>query len=624
MDNGSEFMVGRGTANNPYWSVENSGVISEVDRYVASMDFGYDIFDWLNVSYRVGINSYSMLQNEFQRPNGTGSVVGAFSELNARNTEINSDLLFTVNRDLTEDLSLRFIFGHNVNQRTQNVQQINGTNYVIFDIDDIDNMNSIGPGGGNYERKRIVGLFGDINLGFRDYAFITFTGRNDWSSTLPWDGRSFFYPALTGSLVLSDMLGLESNIVDLLKIRGGWSQVGNDTGPYLLREVFLVNDSEGDVTTSTTSQKPVNGVPMATLTDVARDPNLKPEITTEIEAGLDVELFQNRIGISATYYKRNARDQIAQVSLPEESGFESLLTNFGEVQNEGLELGINLTPVRLANGFTWNIYTAFTHNKNTIVSLTEGVEEIQFGSGFAGSVGPVHRPGMEFGLLLGSVAARDDEGNLLIDPTNGQHIAALEPEIIGNPNPDFLMGITNTFSFKGITLRAVFDWKQGGDLYSDQVGSMLGRGVLAHQADRETMVVIPGVYGDPNTLEPIRTESGAKIPNQTMVEINDLYFGQTYAANGSDEWQVWDATTYRLREVALTYSLPKSLLEKTPFGTVDIGFVGRNLWFWAPHFPEDSNYDPETNQFGARNVQGIEYTSTPSAKRYAVNLKVSF
>lgn len=624
VDNGSEFMVGRGTANNPYWSVENTGVTGDVDRYVASINLGYDILDWLNVSYRVGINTYNMLQTEFQRPNGTGSPVGIYTEINARNTEINSDLLFTVNTNINEDFSLRFLFGHNVNQRTRDLQLVNGSEYVIFHIDDLDNMNSIGPGGGSYSRKRIIGLFGDISLGYRDYAFLTFTGRNDWSSTLPWGGKSFFYPAATASVILSDILEIESGLVDLIKLRGGWSQVGNDTDPYLLSNVFLINNSEGDLTSSSTSQKPVNGVAMATLGDVATDPNLKPETTTEIEVGVDLGLLQNRVIINATYYKQNSTDQIAQVSLPDGSGFASLLTNFGEVQNEGLELGVDLTPVRLNNGFTWNIYAAFTHNKNTIVELREGVEEITYGSGFAGSVSPVHRPGLEYGMLLGSVSARDDEGNLLIDPSNGQHIPAIEPEIIGNPNPDFLLGITNTFSYKGISLRAVFDWKEGGDLFSDQVGSMLGRGVLEHQGDRETMVLIPGVYGDPNTLEPIRNDNGEKIPNQTMIEVNDLYFGQTYASNGADEWQVWDATTYRLREVSLSYSLPQSLIENTPFGAVEVGLMGRNLWYWAPHFPEDSNYDPETNQFGARNIQGIEYTSTPSAKRYAVNLRVSF
>ena len=624
VDKGSEFFVGRGTANNPFWSAENTGISGNIDRYVLSVNAGYDINDWLNVTYRLGMNTYNQLQKEFQRPNGTGSVVGTFTQLTVGQTEINSDLIVTINRDLTEDISLRAIVGNNINQRTQEAQQINGTGYVIFDIDDLDNMNAISPAGGSYSRKRIMGAYTDLNFGYKNYAFLTFTGRNDWSSTLPKGGNSFFYPAITGSFVLSDALELPTNVISSLKIRGGWSRVGNDTDPYLLNNVFLVNSSLADDLDNTTAQKPFRGVSGATLTDVGKDPNLKPEITQEIEFGTDVSLIDNKISLALTYYKRNTTDQIAQVSVPEETGFASLLTNFGEVSNEGIEIGLDVTPVRLQNGFTWNVYGTFTHNKNKIVELVDGIDEIQFGSGFAGSVGVVHQAGKEFGLLQGSVNARDDEGNLLIDPTNGQYIRALEPKIIGNPNPDFILGLTNSFSFKGVSFRAVFDWRQGGDLYSDAVGSMLGRGVLAHQADREFSRILKGVYGDVNTLEPIRNEAGEKIVNQTILEVNDLYFGETFAANGADEWQVWDATTYRLREVSISYSLPSALLESTPFGNVSFGLTGRNLWYLAPNMAPDSNFDPEGGQFGSRNVQGISYSSTPSVKRFTFNLKVTF
>jgi hypothetical protein len=213
---------------------------------------------------------------------------------------------------------------------------------------------------------------------------------------------------------------------------------------------------------------------------------------------------------------------------------------------------------------------------------------------------------------------------LLIDPANGQLIQALEEEIIGNPNPDFIVGITNTFLFKGFTLNAVFDWKQGGDMFSNTIQSMLGRGVLAITEDREINKIIPGVYGDPNTHEPIRNENGEKIVNQTMVEENTLWFGNTFAINGVDEWLTFDATVFRLREVSLGYEFPRSLIENTPFGSIHLSVVGRNLWFVAPNFPESTNFDPEINQFGSTNAQGIEYSSTPSVRRIAFNLRVSF
>ena len=621
VDKGSEFFVGRSNANHPFWAAENTGIKSDVARYSASVNLGYDIMEGLNVILRLGTNTYNQQIQEFQRPNGTGTPLGTLSETNASQTELNTDFVINYTNDLSEDFNLNILVGNNVNQRTSNVQQINGSGYVIFDIDDLDNLSAISPAGGGFTQKRIFGVYADATVGYKDFAFITLTGRNDWSSTLPKDGNSFFYPAVTGSLVLSDMIDMPS-WATFVKIRGGWSQVGNDTDPYLLTTPFVVNSYLN--VSSATAQKPFRGVSGATLSNGATDPDLKPETTSEIEAGIDLEIF-DRFGVNATYYKRNTTDQIAPISLADETGFTSLLTNFGEVSNEGVEIGLDISPFDFQNGFDWNIYATFTHNKNKIVSLTEGIDEVQFGSGFAGGVISVHQPGQEFGLIQGSVDARDDEGNLLIDPSNGQMIPALGRSIIGNPNPDFIAGLTNTFSYKGIVLTAVLDWKQGGDVYANQVSSELGRGVLAFQAEgREIMNIIPGVYGDPNTLEPIRDESGNKIPNQTIVETNTLYFGQTFAANGSDEWAVWDGTVVRLREVSLLYNFPKTLLEKTFLGAASIGIVGRNLWFTAPNFPKGSNYDPEVNQFGTRNQQGIDFGAAPSAKRYAVKLSVTF
>ena len=213
---------------------------------------------------------------------------------------------------------------------------------------------------------------------------------------------------------------------------------------------------------------------------------------------------------------------------------------------------------------------------------------------------------------------------MLIDPATGTFIQALDPQIIGDPNPDFILGITNMISFKGITLSAVWDLRQGGDVFSVTANSILGRGVLAYQADREQNAIIRGVYGNPDTFEPYLDDAGNKIPNQTMIEVNSLFFGESFGVAGADEWSVFDATTYRLREASIVYTFPSSLLQKTPFGAVSLGVTGRNLWNYSPNFPKDLNYDPETNQFGARNGQGIEYSTTPSARRFAVTLRATF
>ena len=637
VDLGSEFMVGRGQADNPLWSYENNGFRSNTNRVTANLNLEYEFTDWLSLGYKVGADAYNERQKDFIRPGSTGADgQGRVTTYDVSWEEIESNLLLTFNKYMG-DFNVRAIAGHNINQRTRSSQAVQGNTYVVFDIDDLTNTNAVVPLGGGFSQRRLVGVYADVSVGYKGWAYLGATGRNDWSSTLPKANNSYFYPAFTGSVILTDALGIESNLLNLIKLRAAWSQVGNDTDPYLIRPVFFINDFYATLPRPTAELPftPTGGStqPGASLSNQERDPNLKPERTEEFEVGLDLLTFNSRIGLNVTYYKRTSKDQIAPVSLPVSTGFSQLLTNFGKVQNEGIEIGLDLTPVSLASGFRWDIFGSFTHNKNVVLELAEGVDEITILSTnvantsnyYAGLVSAVLRPGMEYGLLKGSVDARDQEGNLLIDPSNGQLIQDPNPAIIGNPNPDFIFGLTNTFSFKGFRLNAVFDWKQGGDMFSNTVNSMLGRGVTRFNGDnREMMKIIPGVYGDPNTYEPIRDGEGNKIVNTTMVETNTLFFGQTFGSNSSNEWAVFDATYFRLREVSLAYEFPARFLEKTPFGRAMVSVTGRNLWFYAPGFPEHTNYDPEINQFGDSNIQGIEYSTTPSTRRFTFNISLTF
>ncbi len=630
VDLGSEFMVGRGQADNPLWSYDNVGFESKVNRVAANVSLGYDFNDWISLSYKIGVNAYNERQKDHLRPGSTGAGgIGRFTSFDVDWEEIDANLLLTLNRDLTEDLNLRAVFGHNWNQRTRDAQSIQGSTYVVFDIDDIDNTNNVVPNGGGYSQRRLWGLFFDLSLGWKDWAFLGITGRNDWSSTLPTENNSYFYPAVTGSIVLDEAFNWQSKAISSIKLRAAVAEVGNDTGPYQLSPVYFINSVYN------TSPQPTADLPFtptggstvagATLENTEYDPNLKPERTREFEGGVDMYFFNSRVGLNFTYYHRETRDQIALVTLPVSTGFSALNTNFGKVTNEGVEIALELVPVQLDNSFTWRLFGVFTHNKNLVKELAEGVEEITLNQTFfTGGPSAVLRPGQEYGLIKGSVDLRDQEGSLLIDPSNGQMIQDPNSAIIGNPNPDFIVGLTNTFSWKGIHLTAIFDWKQGGDFYSNTILSLQGRGVTKANEDREINKIIPGIYGDPNTLEPIRDDAGNKIPNQTMVEVNTLWFGETFAINAANEWSVFDGTYVRLREVTLGYDFPKSLLQSTPFGRASISLSGRNLWYNAPNVPEYTNFDPEVNQFSNTNVQGIEYSATPTTRRFSVNLSLTF
>lgn len=622
----SLFFVARTQATNPYWSAKYDGFETRENRVIGNLNIAYDFTDWLNLSYRVGVTHFDQVNQEWFRPGGRAvGGLGQITDDYVSFTEIESFLMLNFSKDISEDLSLKAFIAHNINQRTSNQQSYIGTELVDFNIIDIDNTTNVLNNGGIYSRRRLIGLLGEVQLQFKDYLFLTVNGRNDWSSTLPQANRSFFYPAVSTSFVFTDALQMNSGFLSSGKIRASWSKVGNDAGPYLLNTTYSLNPQF--VTQSV--QFPFNGTPGATLggtgaADVVPDPNLTPEFTRAIELGTQLQFFNNRASLDVALYEMLTTNGIAFQSIPAVSGFTSFLTNFGDVSNRGIEIGLNVTPISMNNGFRWDVNANFTHNRNVVKKLADGVDEIVVRNLFGGGITPVLRPGEEYGIMRGSVDARDDEGNLLIDPSNGQLIPEVDPAIVGNPNPDFIAGLTNTFSFKGLSLSVLFDWRQGGDIYSTTINSQLGRGVTRDTENRELNAVIPGVIGDVNTGEPVLDAEGNKIPNTMQIEINDLYFGETFGTNSADEWSVFDATVFRLREIGLSYTLPQSLLSKTPFGNVTLSVTGRNLWYKAPNMPKHSNFDPETSTFGTQNAQGFEFDNVPSVRRYGVNLRLTF
>jgi outer membrane receptor protein involved in Fe transport len=450
--------------------------------------------------------------------------------------------------------------------------------------------------------------------------FLTLVGRNDWSSTLPKQNQSYFYPGVNLAISLTDALNLENSILDMAKIRGAWTQVGNEAySPYLTQTPFFL---------STPFTTP-GGVIMnrASLDDQLGNANLVNELTTEIEFGGEFQMYDGRIGLDVTYFKRNSTNQIVAARLPGSSGFFEEVINAGEVENRGWEIGLNITPVKLANGFEWNTSINFTRIRSEIIDA--GPQGDIFyggvGGGWSGVLGNMHRTGNPYGQIFGTRNAKDDEGNLLINKDTGMPFAEPIGTLIGNPNPDFNLGIYNTFSWKGISLSALIDWKQGGDIFSVTAASLFLRGQLEVTEDREELRIVPGVYGDPGTYQAILDEEGNKIPNTTGVSAFDYHFGDGFGAYGQDEVNIYDGTVIRLREVVLGYSIPRSLLQKTPFGSVRFALSGRNLWFSAPNLLEGLNLDPEVlAETSASNSQGFEAGSAPTTRRYGFNITLTF
>ncbi|MGI9544248.1 MAG: SusC/RagA family TonB-linked outer membrane protein [Cyclobacteriaceae bacterium] len=629
--------------DNPIFLANNAPHTSDVDRYYGFLSFGYDITDWLNVTWKGGFNAYNQKNLNVLPVSTNVAPNGQIIQDDINYRELDANLLVTITRDLSEDIGLRAIVGYNANKRERERQAFQASGIIVRGINDLDNTESVIPFGGGVLERSYQAAYADLSFSYKDWGFLNLTGRNDWTSALPQNERSYFYGGVSGSLIFTEALNLKNNILNSGKLRAGWARVGSDPDPYQtqLSNFFTNGTGLGNNIASLSEPFITTGgtINTQTVANTLGNPILTPEFTKEWEIGTELTFWDNRIKADFTYYNRNTTDQIVPITTPPTSGFTAAVVNIGEVTNKGIEASLDITPVNLANGFSWNVFGNFTRNRNEVVELIEGLDEV-FINGFGNDVQVVHIAGQPYGQLKGDVAVRSDAGDLLVDPSTGKLITAQEFEVIGDPNPDFILNVNNTFSWKGISLNALFEYRKGGDMFSATYNQIYGRGLVpgtipSHPDGRRITLVIPGVVGDPGTQTAVLDENGSTIPNGTQLTVNDWFFINSFGSAGPAEFSVFDASTVRLREVTLSYDLPVTLLEKTPFGSASIAFTGRNLWFKALNFPDDLNFDPETNSLGAGNVdglnpfqsgnaQGVDFGIIPTTKRYGVNISLTF
>ena len=349
------------------------------------------------------------------------------------------------------------------------------------------------------------------------------------------------------------------------------------------------------------------------------NPNIKPELLKEFEFGTEGRLFDNLIDFDISVYKRIVEDQILSSSLAASTGYSSTVINAGRIDTDGLEISLGINPIRNeGTGFNWNINTQFTAYETTVIDIP--VERIDISSGVTYAI-----EGEPYGVFRGTFAAKDDQGNLLINAETGKIISSedlgLEDKIIGDPNEDWRITNINTFSYKNFTLGVQWEYIHGGDIYSVSASNLLRRGVTRDTEDREGSYVIPGVLANASTGEPIVDGNGDLIKNNIQLAANDLYFINLMDV---DENIVYDASVFRLRDVSLTYSLPKEFLDKTPIGSLAITLSGNNLWYTAPNLPKYMNLDPEVLGSGTGNGKGLDFQNDPSYKQYSIGVKLTF
>ena len=610
-----------GQYTNPVWGAYHNVITSIDDRIVASARASYKFSNTFRIDYNAGINSYALFRDQIIDKSSLGgggdNLLGNITEVVNRTQEINSTLVAIYTPKLGTNFTLDVKLGNDINQRIGRNQQVYGLNFVIPGIYSLTNTATQRFISDRHSKRRIVGFFADASIGYKNFAFLNVTAREDLTSTLPYENAQYFYPGVSGSLIWTDAFNLKSSWLDYGKIRAGYARVGNDANPHAMEATFGLN-SAGFL-----------GQPLASRDNSITDPDLSPEFTRELEIGTEMRFLKRRIGFELTYYNKKSTDLIYPVSLPGTTGYTSFYTNLGQIRNEGWEAALDLRPLA-GKDFTWDIRTIFTKNENTVEELIPGITRILVGGFNYAEVG------FPYGYLRGGHSARTEDGTLLINQTSGMPLLDPNDDMVGDPNPEYKLGITNTLTYKGFQLNVLWDMTKGGDFYSETISNMLGRGVTRDTEDRETSRVIEGVYGsltatpgaDGRNHYTAVLVNGKPVPNQTRVTTNDLFFtqgtGASFATNGAFEYAVFDGTVYRLREVVLSYALPSSILNKLKLTAVTFSVSGRNLWYLAPNLPKYIKFDPDINSVVSGNTQGVETGGAPSTRRVGVNLNITF
>lgn len=607
--------------DSPRWLLEEGPYDSDVNRVYGYAGLSLPVGDWLRFSYKIGGNTYNERRTQIIPVGSFNEREGRISNHKIYFSEFNSDFLITATKSLSQDLNLRVIIGQNFNQREFEETNIRGVGIITRGISGLNNTKTQVVDASRIVERRIIGAFGDVTLSYRDHLFLNATARYDWSSTLPKDNRGFFYPSVSTAYIFTEALNIKGQVLSFGKLRMSFARIGNDAEPYLLETVHQVNPN------LSTNSLPFGGISGTTIGNNQGNQDLEPEFTNEFEVGTELGLLNNKINLDFAYYNKTTSNQIFSVQVPSTTGFLTQTQNAGVISNNGFEIGLDYTIFELNNGFRWNLFAAFSRNVSKVESLIDGVDQINPGLR-QGSYGNVLKVGEPYGAIEGEMVQRDAEGNLLLGTTTGLPFKAALLGIVGDPNPDFMLGLTNTFSYKGFTLNVLMDMRQGGDILALSTGYLRGFGITEETAEnRNYTYIIPGFLADPaDPTQPLMGGDGNPVPNNVPVSAQNYWSGAVSGINTnqyrfSAEALIYDATVYRLRELSLTYQFSSKLMSKSPFGSASITFIGRNLWFLAPNLP---HIDPEVSTYGAGNAQGVEQYAPPTTKNYGFNVRFTF
>lgn len=623
--------------DNPFWSASYNTQSQERHRLIGDLHAEFRLTDGLNVRFRTSTDWYNDRRKSKVKwgSAGAGSPYGSYAEDAYTVKENNTEVLATYIKQLNKNWGIDALLGFNVrNKQYENNYQA-APRLAVADLYTLTNSRDPLISSNDFYRLRQYGLYGSIQLDYRRWAFLNITGRNDWSSTLPVDNNSYFYPSVTASVLLSEAFGWRSKAVNYLKIRGGWSQVGADANPYQLATVF-------------TSETAFNGNPLQSSSTIGMNPNLKPEKMSSIEAGFEAAFWDNRLYLDFTYYKTDSRNQILKLATTAASGYTSQVRNAGHIRNRGYEIQLGAVPIQTSKGFRWNLDLNYGANSSKVVKLDdEGlITSYQL---YSSGIQILASVGEAYGTLFGTSYVRDANGNVVVD-ANGLPKISTTNKTLGKFTPDWTGGISNTFSYRSLSLSFLIDASVGGSIFSNTNKTGKYTGVLANtlsgrdaehgglwyytdamgnnvrlpespsysvSSDGLYYAQVNGqstrVYQDGIMVEGV-TESGSK--NEEVVSA-EKYYHRIYSIA---EANVYDASYVKLREVALSYRLPRLWTQKLHLQEASVTLTGRNLWTIYKSVP---NIDPES-ALTTGNAQGVEAYSLPTTRSFGVNLSVKF
>ena len=601
---------------NPYWVLNKMSNDSKKDTYRGSAVIRYRPFKQMSLRATLGTDMNFLVFEDFAYPTSPGREMGTLTIKDYRNRTYTAEFLASY-RDRFKKLNYGATVGGNIYKVDNKTRIIMAQNMVMRDAKALESFSERKIKEEPY-CKQINSIYGSLNLGYDNFAYMDMTLRGDYSSTLPIQNNLYWYPSVSGSFLFSEFFHINKKILPYGKVRASWAKVGHDTWPYLLQLMYEMAPNN------------FGKYPMASIAnEVLPNKKLKPTMTNSVELGFELKFLNNRIGLDVTYYNQHSRDQILRMNTAHGSGYRFKMVNAGDIENRGIEIVLNTRPIDLQD-FSWDLNMNFAKNKNKVRKLAHGVDEFELSSARWLGVKIVAKVGENYGCIMGQDFLRNANGDVIIDGKTGLPKITDDLKVLGNATWDWTGGLTTNFRYKNLTLGAIFDVKVGADLYS-----MSARSAYYTGKNKETLEGRDGWYASeeqrlqagvaPKDWKP----TGGYIAKGVIEQPDGTYKPNDIYVNPQDYWMhvamntarpfIYDNSYVKLRELTLSYAFPKRLLGKV-IQSLSVSFVARNLFNIYKNIP---NIDPDSNYNNGPSL-GLEYGSLPSRRSIGMNVNLKF